>query len=64
MKGNDHRNHCFRVKLCLLTMEEDEAADSGFPFLVENSEYEQLICGRESRFVHTIVVVQMSRLSW
>jgi hypothetical protein len=58
--NNNYNNNSFRVKLCLLTMEEDEAMDSGFPFMVEeNSEDEQLMCGRESRFFHTLIVVQM-----
>ncbi|KAG7369059.1 zinc finger C3HC4 type domain containing protein [Nitzschia inconspicua] len=55
----DNDRNGFHVKLCLLTMEEDEAADSGFPSIVDNSEDEQLICGRESRFLHSILAVQM-----
>jgi hypothetical protein len=57
---DNYNNNSSRVKLCLLTMEEDEAMDSGFPFMVEeNSEDEQLMCGRESRFLHTVIVVRM-----
>ncbi|KAG7348363.1 zinc finger C3HC4 type domain containing protein [Nitzschia inconspicua] len=55
----DNGRNGFHVKLCLLAMEEDEAADSGFPSIVDNSEDEQLTCGRESRFLHSILVVQM-----
>jgi hypothetical protein len=49
----------FRVQLCLLHMEEDEAADSGFPSTVENEEDEMLLCGRENRFLHTYMEVKM-----
>ena len=54
----DEQN-AFRVQLCLLHMEEDEAADSGFPSSVENEEDEMLLCGRESRILHTYIEVKM-----
>ncbi|KAL3895986.1 MAG: hypothetical protein SGARI_007288, partial [Bacillariaceae sp.] len=50
--------HAFRVQLCLLHMEEDEAADSGFPNIVEHEDDEMLLCGRESRFLHTYMEVK------
>jgi hypothetical protein len=49
----------FRIKLCLLTMEEDEVEDSGFPIDIVNQEDEQLICGREGRFLHSFLDVHM-----
>jgi hypothetical protein len=55
----NHNEHGFRVKLCILTMEEDEVEDSGFPIDIVNPEDEQLICSRESRFLHSFVDVQM-----
>ncbi|KAL3906222.1 MAG: hypothetical protein SGILL_009357 [Bacillariaceae sp.] len=58
----DERN-CFRVQLCMLSMEEDEAADSGFPTSVENEEDEMLLCGSESRFLHTYMEVKMKNES-
>jgi Zinc finger, C3HC4 type (RING finger) len=55
----DNQQSGFRIKVCLLSMEEDEAADSGFPTLVDNPEDEQLVCGRDSRFLHSFMSVQM-----
>jgi len=55
----DNRCAGFRVKLCLLTMEEDEVEDSGFPVNIVTPEDEQLICGRDDRFLHSFLDVQM-----
>mmetsp|Transcript_20050 Transcript_20050/g.49895 ORF Transcript_20050/g.49895 Transcript_20050/m.49895 type:complete len:685 (+) Transcript_20050:95-2149(+) len=48
----------FRVELCLLTMEEDEAVDSGFPITVMSAEDEYFVC-ENSRFRYTHLDVQM-----
>ena len=52
--------HCgsFRVQLCLLTMEEDEAVDSGFPTNVLSPEDELFVCG-SSRSCYSHLDVQM-----
>ena len=47
-----------RVELCLLTMEEDEAVDSGFPVTVMSAEDEYFVC-ENSRFRYTHLDVQM-----
>ena len=52
----------FRVELCLLTMEEDEAVDSGFPTNILSPEDEYFVCGgnsNSSRFLYTHLDVQM-----
>jgi len=41
---NSNSNGSFSVEVCMLTMEEDEAVDSGFPTLVESPEDEWLLC--------------------
>jgi len=57
---NGSSRGCFRVQLCLLTMEEDEAADSGFPTNVTTPEDELLMCGNGcSRFLYSTLDVQM-----
>jgi hypothetical protein len=43
------------VILCLLTMEEDEAADSGFPLILESDDDEHLLT-REERFCSPVEV--------
>ena len=53
---------CFRVELCMLTMEEDEAVDSGFPTNIVSPDDEFLVCGGHhgsSRFLYSCVEVQM-----
>ncbi len=55
---NDEQSGRFRVELCLLTMEEDEAVDSGFPTSVSSPEDEYFLCG-SSRFLYTHLDVQM-----
>lgn len=59
--SRDHRGR-FRVELCLLTMEEDEAVDSGFPTSIVSAEDEFFVCGGHhgsSRFLYSYLDVQM-----
>ena len=60
LQEGDGSNHggTFRVELCLLTMEEDEAVDTGFPTNVVSSEDELLVC-EGGRFRYTHLDVQM-----
>ena len=54
------RDNTLDVSLCLLTMEEDEVADSGFPRLIneDDDENEHLLVSRhEGRFVHSFIQV-------
>lgn len=57
--GNVSRGHTgrFHIELCVLTMEEDEAVDSGFPTNVVSPEDEFFVCG--SRFLFSHLEVQM-----
>ena len=48
------------VSLCLLSMEEDEAADSGFPVFLTNKEDEHFICTSENRFRTSPLQVEMT----
>lgn len=49
-----------RVQICLLSMEEDEAEDSGFPTNITRPEDEILICGNGcGRFLYSTLDVQM-----
>jgi hypothetical protein len=50
----------FRVHICLITMEEDEACDGGFPISIQTAEDEHFICTREDRFqLDTCLEVRM-----
>ena len=48
---NDHQ--VLQVSLCLLTMEEDEAEDGGFPMVLKDEDDENLICN-DARFHSTV----------
>lgn len=55
-------NNGLVVSLCLLTMEEDEASDGGFPIMVStHAEDEQLLCTNENRFRHSLLRVEMTK---
>lgn len=47
--------------ICLLTMEEDEASDSGFPALMTNVEDEHFICTNEAKFRQSLLQVEMTK---
>jgi len=49
------------LSLCLLTMEEDEASDSGFPAIVTNMEDQHFICTGESKFRQSLLLVEMTK---
>ena len=51
----------FNVEICMLTMEEDEAVDSGFPTNIVSPEDEFFVCGHHgsSRFLYSSLDVQM-----
>ena len=54
----DVQDGAFEVELCLLTMEEDEAVETGFPTNIVSSEDELLVC-ESSRFKFTHLDIQM-----
>ena len=60
LQGDDlevNTNGSVKVTLCLLTMEEDEASDGGFP-LVLNDEDDNALIATEDRFQHSYVDVR------
>jgi hypothetical protein len=52
-------NSNFYITLCMLRMEEDEVADSGFPANLILEEDEAFICSNENQFVSTFVEVKL-----
>ena len=54
----DVQDGTFEVELCMLTMEEDEAVETGFPTNIVASEDELLVC-ESGRFKYTHLDVQM-----